>query len=206
MRSWDSGLRVRAAQLCWKLGNSLGAESVHSPISCRKCQAYRGHAKRQKSRNLSASKWTKKLESLSKRQPKMSLKETFILTPFHFKIVSICTITGFKPPYNNKVRFCAYTKYHFVLLTSDKVPQPGAREAHAYSKFSPQTLHQSGPNLWGCPREGYGPKTTARSWRILVLTAATQSNVEHGMAVSLIRLCCSHFMTTACLNLFTCKY
>lgn len=41
MRSWDSGLRVCAAQLCRQLGNSLSTESVHSPTSYRKCQPYR---------------------------------------------------------------------------------------------------------------------------------------------------------------------
>lgn len=169
----------------------------------------RGHGKRQKSRNFSASKWTKKLESLTKIQPKIqpqiSLKQTFVLTPSHFKIVSIPTVTGFEPPHDNKVGVCAYTKYHFVIRTSEKVPQPGAQEAHACPRFCPQTLRWSGPDLWGCPREGYGPKTTTRPWRILVLAAAMQSNVEHGVAGSLIRLCCCHFMT-ACLNPFTCKY
>lgn len=92
----------------------------------------RGHGKRQKSRNFFASKWTKKLESLTKIQPKIqpqiSLKQTFVLTPSHFKIVSIPTKTGCEPPYDNKVGVCAYMKYHSVIRTSEKVPQPGAQE------------------------------------------------------------------------------
>lgn len=40
-------------------------------------------------------------------------------------------------------------KDHIVIWTSDKVPQPGAEEAHTCSKFAAQTLHFSADQIFG---------------------------------------------------------
>lgn len=78
----------------------------------------RGHGKRQKSRNFSASKWTKKLESLTKTQPKTQPQKSF-------KIISICIITGFKPPYDNVLGFVLIQS---IALWSEHLPKSLSQE------------------------------------------------------------------------------
>lgn len=163
----------------------------------------RGCSRRQNSRNISASKRSWKSDQM---QPQTCQKAKFIPTSFYLKVVSISAVTGFTPLRGNEVGLCAYNEASLCDL--DVWQNPSARStggSRMVQIFTSDPL-QKQPEPSQMSKEECRPKTTARSWRALMPVAATQPNTEHGVTRSLTSFSCSHFMTAACLNLFTCKY